>query len=128
MKLQEKKGQALVEFAIILPIVLLLVMGILEFGLIMNSYLSIEHASREGARAGSVGGSDVDIQNAVNSVLTDHDLNRLTIQTLPSESNRTRGEALTVRLLYDYHVTVPIISAILNNTIELEAETTMRIE
>jgi Flp pilus assembly protein TadG len=54
--LKNQKGQALVEFAIIIPILFMLVMGILQFGMMLNSYLAIENASSEGARAGIVWG------------------------------------------------------------------------
>jgi Flp pilus assembly protein TadG len=51
-----QKGAALLEFAIILPILLLLVFGIIEFGLLFYSKQVITNASREGARAGIVSG------------------------------------------------------------------------
>ena len=45
-----QRGAAAVEFALVLPILLLLVMGIIEFGLIFNSQISLTNAAREGAR------------------------------------------------------------------------------
>lgn len=47
------RGQAMVEMAMILPILLLLVLGMLEFGLAFDHQLTLEYASREGARTGS---------------------------------------------------------------------------
>jgi hypothetical protein len=46
-------GQAIVEFALLLPVFALLLMGMLEFGLAFNHHLTIEYATREGARVGS---------------------------------------------------------------------------
>jgi hypothetical protein len=46
-------GQGLVEFALILPLFLLLLLGMIEFGFIFSHDLTIEYATREGARAGS---------------------------------------------------------------------------
>ena len=37
--IKNNRGQALVEFALILPVVLLLVVGVMEFGLIINQYM-----------------------------------------------------------------------------------------
>lgn len=51
-------GASAVEFAIVLPILVLLVFGIIEFGLAYNHYVSITHAAREGVRQASVGKSD----------------------------------------------------------------------
>ena len=46
-------GQALVEFALMLPLLLLLAVGILEFGMLFKDHVGIHYASREGARAGA---------------------------------------------------------------------------
>lgn len=47
------RGQALVELAMILPLLLLIVLATLEFGIAFDHNLSLEYASREGARTGS---------------------------------------------------------------------------
>jgi Flp pilus assembly protein TadG len=44
------RGAAAVEFALILPLLLLLVFGIVEFGLLLNKQVSVSNAAREGAR------------------------------------------------------------------------------
>ena len=44
------RGQSLVELALILPVFLLLVMGVIDFGRVFNSYEAIANAAREGAR------------------------------------------------------------------------------
>lgn len=49
-----RKGQSIVEFALILPLLLILIMGIIQFGLILSGYVSITNAAREGARIGIV--------------------------------------------------------------------------
>ena len=46
-------GQSLVEFALIVPILLILVFAMLEFGLAFNDKLTLGNATREGARVGS---------------------------------------------------------------------------
>jgi Flp pilus assembly protein TadG len=46
----DERGQALVEFALILPIILLLVMGMLEFARAWNTRQAVTDAAREGAR------------------------------------------------------------------------------
>ena len=48
-----RPGQALVEMAMVLPIFLLLVLGTLEFGIAFDHNLTLEYATREGARTGS---------------------------------------------------------------------------
>ena len=51
---RDNKGQELVEYALTLPILLLLVLGIMEFGLAIFAYNTVANAAREGARVGAV--------------------------------------------------------------------------
>ena len=53
--LSGEKGGSAVEFAIILPILIMLIFGIIQFGIAYNKYVSVAHAVREGARLASVG-------------------------------------------------------------------------
>jgi hypothetical protein len=47
---KRQKGQGLVEFALILPILLLVVLGLIETALLFQAYLAIQHGAREAAR------------------------------------------------------------------------------
>ena len=47
------RGQSLVEFAIILPSFLLILVGLIDFGYLFYSHMTLEYATREGARVGS---------------------------------------------------------------------------
>jgi Flp pilus assembly protein TadG len=51
---RENRGVATVEFAVILSVLLLLVLGILEFGLVWYAKYAITNATREGARYGVI--------------------------------------------------------------------------
>jgi Flp pilus assembly protein TadG len=48
------RGQALVEFALILPILLLVVTGIMQFGVLLSGQIALVNGVREAARYGSV--------------------------------------------------------------------------
>lgn len=126
--LKNQKGQALVEFTIILPILLILVMGILEFGMMLNSYLSIENAAREGARAGIVGTADVDIKNTMINISPSLDPKNLTVTMTPTDVTRKSGDTLTVHVTYNHKLIVPIMSSLLHNVVVLNYETSMRVE
>ena len=67
-------GQGLVEFALTLPIFVLLMMGVLEFGFLYNNILTVQYAARQGvsaaAQAGGVDGADCSILKAVERALT----------------------------------------------------------
>jgi len=55
---RRERGQELVEFALILPLLLLLMVGIFEFGYVVFAYNTLSNAVREGARYGSVQPAD----------------------------------------------------------------------
>jgi hypothetical protein len=56
---RKEKGQGLVEFALVLPALLLVLMGIADFGRLMAVYSNIYNAAREGVRFGVVNPQDV---------------------------------------------------------------------
>jgi Flp pilus assembly protein TadG len=53
------RGVAAVEFALLLPMLLLLVFGIIDFGRALNAQITLTQAAREGARLASVGSTNV---------------------------------------------------------------------
>jgi Flp pilus assembly protein TadG len=53
-----ESGAALVEFALILPVFMILVLGVFSGAIVYNQKLDLSHAAREGARAGSVLGTN----------------------------------------------------------------------
>jgi hypothetical protein len=61
----DERGAALVEFAIVLPLLLLLIGGIIQFGFIFNGQITLTSAVREGARHAVVGNSDIDVKDKV---------------------------------------------------------------
>ncbi len=52
--IKNEKGASAVEFALILPILVILVFGIVQFGIAYNNYIALTHAAREGARLAAV--------------------------------------------------------------------------
>ena len=56
----KERGAAIVEFALVVPVLVLLLFGIVEFGIAFNDYISVRNGSREGARAAVVN----DVRNA----------------------------------------------------------------
>ncbi|MBN1487112.1 MAG: pilus assembly protein [Anaerolineae bacterium] len=58
------KGQSLVEFALVLPVLLLIVMGTIDFSYILFVYINLSNATREGARYGIVNPWDYEGINA----------------------------------------------------------------
>jgi Flp pilus assembly protein TadG len=67
------RGQALVEFALVFPIFMVLLLGIIEFAFLFNALLSINYAARDSAlaaaEAGNGTGSDCVILDAVDKAV-----------------------------------------------------------
>ncbi len=51
---KNEKGASAVEFALILPILLMLIFALFQFGIAYNNYIALTHAAREGARLAAV--------------------------------------------------------------------------
>jgi len=66
------RGQDLVEFALIAPVLFLILFGIIEFGVAVWSYNTMAQAAREGARAGIVIKDAAERQNTATQVATDY--------------------------------------------------------
>jgi Flp pilus assembly protein TadG len=61
---RDDRGAAMVEFAIVLPVLLLILMGIIEFGRAYNTQVSIQAAAREGARELALRHSSTAVESA----------------------------------------------------------------
>ena len=77
-RLTSERGQALIEFAFLLPVLLVFLLALVDFGLALDRREVIQHAVREGARQASVGLSEAEIEALVVSqsqeVLTEEDV------------------------------------------------------
>ena len=138
-KTKNQEGAAAVEFAIILPLFLVLVFGIIEFSIAFYDKAMITNASREGARRGIVRTmnpdavtADAEIDGAVNTYLTG---NLITFDSDTSvDIDITRegfapGDDLTVTVTYSYgYLLLPALIDALAGPINLKATTVMRME
>jgi len=129
-------GASAVEFAIILPILVLLIFGIIEFSVALYDKAMITNASREGARAGIIyrvpSVTDGEITNVVDSYLG----SSLITFGAPVAANTTvtrigynPGDELKVTVNYNYtFLIIPSFVTSLSGGINMAAETVMRME
>lgn len=105
------EGQALVEFAIVLPILLLFIFAIVYVAQVGIARLALEHGAAEGARAGALTNLDSEIARAVDAAVAPLDPTRIHVSIEPKQGTAPRdraprGSLLRIRL--DYAVPVPL--------------------
>lgn len=123
-----RRGQALVELALVLPVLLTLLLGIVEFGRLFSAYMTIQHAAREGVRLGILGATDAEIIGRVQANSPSLDPAKLTVSVTPQFSLRTPGTIMTVSVAYNHRIAVPIIDSLLGSSIPVSAVVSMRVE
>ncbi len=126
--LKTNKGQALVEFALIIPMLLLLLFGIIEFGRIFGAELTVNNGAREGARLGAIGASDSAIITRVTNSSGMLDSSLVAVTITPVESSRVRGGDIQVNVSYPVMVVAPFISTLIGETVIVDSTCVMRVE
>jgi len=116
---REEKGASAVEFALILPILVLLLFGIIQFGIAYNNYLAITHAAREGARLAAVGKYSEEIVRE-----RAYPVNPTSI-TLNYPNGNNPGQPVEVEVSYPVTITIPLWG---EEIITLRSKGIMRLE
>lgn len=127
-KYDNEEGQSMVEMALIMPVLLLLILGIFEFGQILGSYMVINNLAREGARFGVIGHSDNEITELIISRPAWLDEEQIIVNIFPPYQYRQEGDALGVEVVYTVPLTMPVFADILPNPVLLSAQCQMRVE
>ncbi len=130
----EEKGQALVEFALLVPIFLILMFAIVDFGMGFYSWITVTNGAREGARLGAVLASADEITDRVydSVVLADEDT-KMTVTVTNAQG--APGESVVVQVDYDYDFMTPLAGLIqfmtgdtIGPTLTLSSTADMRLE
>lgn len=117
MRKLNEQGVAAAEFALVLPVLLLLLFGTIEFGMMMYGREVVTNAAREGARAGIVLGpgkpGEGAVRNIANGYLTGTGINPAHVDFNPNQAGDgfARPDLLTVAVEYEYHFLIPYIPA-----------------
>ena len=113
-----EKGQSLAEFVMVLPIFLILVFAIIDFGMGFHAWLTVTNSAREGARLGAVrapaaGGCDNDPSTQATNVdcrvrETADSLNQANLAVTISNAQGSPGSSIVVDVDYDYDLITPL--------------------
>jgi len=134
-QMNRQRGQSIVEFALIAPVLIIILLGIFDFGWILHHQTQLDHAVRLGARRGAVGESNTVIINrmkdgCVSFELQDEDI---TIEVRdgagnPTGDNEDRTPDNLIYVAIDMEVTLNTPLSSIYGPISLHSEAEFLIE
>jgi len=129
-------GQSLVEFALVLPIFLLVLFAIVDFGMAFHAWITVTNSAREGGRLGSVHASAAAIQQRVRDTADTLNQDDLSVTvTNADDQGGQPGESVVVDVSYSYSLITPLADLLqlvsgghIDNTFTLDSVGDMRLE
>ena len=122
---RREDGSVVVEFALLLPILFLVLLAAVQVGLLARDQLLLTQASRAGAREAAVTLDDAAIRDAALSAAPGLDPARLVVGVV---REGTQGDPVTVEVRYEAPVAVALAGWLLPTSVELRGRATMRQE
>jgi Flp pilus assembly protein TadG len=126
IEIRDERGQSMVELALILPVLLLILFGIVQFGTAFNNYVALTDAVRAGARTAAVSGGSTDPVGAavarVDSSAADLSTSKLNVVV---NSDWVPGDDVTVKATYPYAIS---LFGVVVASGQLTSTTTERVE
>ncbi len=137
--IKKEKGQAMVEFALVLPIILLFIGGIIDFGWIFHNQLAANNASREAARYIAIHYYFDNLNSTTATTKATEIINNyvkladLAVDNIiPEDDDVNGGKKVKIKLTGNVIILTPILRAIIDSDgdgkFSINAETTMRVE
>jgi Flp pilus assembly protein TadG len=121
----EERGASAVEFALVLPLLLVVALALVQVGLLVRDRLLVEAAARAGARTAAVEPDQVAIADAVARSAPDLDPGALTVGVARAG---TQGDPVTVTVGYTASIEVPFIGWLITHGVAMTSTATDRQE
>jgi Flp pilus assembly protein TadG len=106
-QISSQRGQTMTEFALVMPILLVLLLAIVQFGVVFNNYVTLTDAVRAGARKGAVSrrlaSPSTAVDTQVRNAATDLKASDLIVTVT---STFAQGSDVTVTATYPYDIKV----------------------
>jgi len=130
---KREDGQSLVEFALVIPIFLLVLFAIVDFGMAFHAWITVTNSAREGARIGAVRATSGEIEQRVRDTATSLEQANLSVGVTNAEGQP--GESVEVDVSYDYSLMTPLADllnmvsgGVIPATLNLGSTADMRLE
>jgi Flp pilus assembly protein TadG len=124
-----QQGNALVELALLLPLLALTLVGLIELGNAINAHMTVLEASRSGARLAVLKKDTSEVEEHVRVLMERLPETSLTVNTTQG-TDGTGNKMYTVEVQYEYRTILsdaPVLSEIIPDPFILRAQTTMPI-
>lgn len=123
------RGSAVAEFVLVLPIMMVLLFGIMEFGLVLNAQLVLDATARDAARRSAIeGGATRKVYERIEQQLMVGGIKPEEVDVYISPWTAPYGHTIRVRLTYEYPLMIPTIRAIVGKSVTLKSEVITRSE
>jgi len=128
-----QRGQALVEFALVLPLLLIVVFITVDFGVGLTRWIAITNAAREGARLGAVGAAEGAIRQKTidtsDGILSAGDI-EVGFSDADGNGGIDPGDSVVVDVSYNYDLITPLgrFLTVTFDSLTLSACSDMRVE
>jgi Flp pilus assembly protein TadG len=119
------RGSASVEFALVLPLVLVVGLALLQVGLFAKDQLVLQEAARAGARQAAVSHDGESVRDSATAAAATLDRSRIRIAI---ERAPASDGPVTVTVTYDAPIVVPVVRWLFPSHVRLSARATMRQE
>ncbi len=126
--MKKKKGQALVEIALALPILLLFFCGIVDFGRILHAGATLNMVSQESVRLAGLGKSDSEVTEFAKDKAYFKDKTEIDVSITPGDTLRKSGDYVTVDITYNVKYITPLANLFLNSSYVVHSKSTIRVE
>jgi len=120
-------GQAAVELALVLPALILVLVGLVQVGVALSAYLTLQTAAYEGARLATTGATTSAIVSRIDAVAADIPPSALNISVSPAPP-LTYQSNVTVSVTYDLPVAFGAVAHLWGASIPLTASVTMEMD
>lgn len=124
---EANRGSVTVEFALVFPLVGLVLLALLQTGLTVRSRILVAQAAREGARQATTTDNDGEIRRAAIIAAGGLGGDGLSVTYSAPEGWRS-GHPVTVSVLYNMPCMFPGLASVLPDALRISETTTMRIE
>jgi Flp pilus assembly protein TadG len=126
LALREQQGQTMTEFALVLPLLVLLLFGVIQFGIAFNNYITLTDAVRAGARKAAVSANTDNPETVAEEQVRQSAIGLQEDELdVTVSSTWEHGEDVTVTATYPYSIS---LLGIVVSSGDLESEATERVE